>query len=83
MDSKIEYFEAFHDARGDLMVFLKNKDLKKTSKTFGQIYFVTFEKKGTVRANHYHKKLREWVAVIYGSVKIILKDIKSGEAIHS
>jgi len=79
MDYKIEHFEKFNDKRGQLVVFLKNRDLKKKFKNFGQIYFVTFEKKGIIRANHYHKKLREWFGVVNGKVKVNLVDVKTTE----
>lgn len=79
MDYKIEHFEKFNDKRGKLVVFLRNRDLDKKLKIFGQIYFVTFEKKGTVRANHYHKKFREWFGVVDGKVKVALVDVKTNE----
>lgn len=77
MNYQIEYFEKYNDQRGQLVVFLRNSNLKKKEKTFGQIYFVTFEKKGAVRGNHYHKKWEEWFGVISGKVKVILEDVKT------
>lgn len=79
MNYKIEHFEKFNDKRGQLVVFLKNKDLEKKLKRFGQIYFVTFEKKGVVRGNHYHKKIKEWFGVVSGRVSVILVDVKTGK----
>jgi len=79
MDYKIEHFEKFNDKRGQLVIFLRNRDLDKKLKFFGQIYFVTFEKKGIVRANHYHKEFREWFGVVDGKVKVVLVDIKTNE----
>ncbi len=79
MDYKIENFDKFIDNRGDLIVFLKASNLNKNYKEFGQIYFVTFSKKGVVRANHYHKRIREWFGVVNGKVSVILKDIKTEE----
>lgn len=79
MDYKIESFEKFNDKRGQLVIFLKNSDLSNKLKEFGQIYFVTFDKKGIVRANHYHKTFREWFGVVSGKVKIVLVDIKTKE----
>lgn len=79
MDYKIEYFEKFNDQRGQLVVFLRNRNLDKKFKKFGQIYFVTFDKKGVVRGNHYHKKLREWFGVVSGKVEVLLKDMLTGE----
>ena len=80
MDYKIENFEKFNDQRGELVVFLRNRNLEKTYKEFGQIYFVTFNRKGVIRANHYHRKMREWFGVIIGKVKVILVDIKTNES---
>lgn len=79
MDYKIEYFEKFNDIRGQLVVFLKNSNLHIKNKQFGQIYFVTFNKKGIIRGNHYHKKWREWFGVVIGKLEVILKDIKTNE----
>lgn len=79
MDYKIESFDKYNDKRGQLVVFLRNRDLEKKLKEFGQIYFVTFEKKGAIRANHYHKKIREWFGVVSGEVKVVLIDVKTKE----
>lgn len=79
MDYKIDYFEKHNDARGQLVVFLKNSDLKPLLKTFGQIYFVTFDNKNTVRGNHYHKRWREWFGVLYGKLEVTLHDVKTGK----
>lgn len=79
MDYKIEYFEKFNDKRGQLVVFLRNRDLKKKQKEFGQIYFVTFEKKDAIRGNHYHKKWREWFGVVSGKLQVKLMNIKTKE----
>lgn len=77
MDVKLTKFEKYSDKRGDLVVFLKNSHLQSDLKEFGQIYFVTFNKKGVVRGNHYHMKWREWFGIVEGSVKCVLIDIKS------
>lgn len=77
MDYKIDHFEKFNDERGQLVVFLKNRNLEKNLQKFGQIYFVTFDKKGVVRGNHFHKKWREWFGVVTGKLEVVLKDIKS------
>jgi dTDP-4-dehydrorhamnose 3,5-epimerase-like enzyme len=79
MDYKIEHFEKFNDNRGQLVVFLRNRSLEKRFKEFGQIYFVTFDKKGVVRGNHYHKKWREWFGVVTGKLEVKLKDVKTGK----
>lgn len=79
MDFKVEYFDKFSDERGDLIVFLKSSNLDKKFKNFGQIYFVTFRKKGVVRANHYHKRIREWFGVVHGKVSVVLEDLETGK----
>ena len=77
MDNKIEKFEKFSDERGDLVVFLKNINLKEKDKEFGQIYFVTFKEKDVVRGNHFHKEWREWFGVVSGKLKVILEDVET------
>jgi len=79
MDYKIQHLEKHNDYRGQLIVFLKKSCLHQKYKKFGQIYFVTFDKKGVVRGNHYHKKWREWFGVITGKLQVMLKDFKTGE----
>ena len=79
MDYKIESFEKFNDKRGQLVVFLRNRNLDKKFKNFGQIYFVTFDKKGVIRGNHYHKTFREWFGVISGKLQVVLIDVKTGK----
>src|SRR5688500_17557537 len=79
MDFKVEYFDKFSDERGDLIVFLRSSNLDEKYKQFGQIYFVTFRKKGIVRANHYHKRIREWFGVVHGKVSVVLEDLESGK----
>ena len=79
MDYKIEYFEKYNDKRGQLVVFLRNRDLENNQKALGQIYFVTFDKKNSIRGNHYHKKWREWFGVVSGRLKAVIMDIKTKE----
>src|SRR5947207_681511 len=79
MDYRIEHFEKFNDERGQLVIFLKSGDLANNQKQFGQIYFVTFAKKGVVRAKHYHKKMREWFGMVSGKLELILVDVKTKE----
>lgn len=81
MDYKIEYLDKFNDNRGELIVFLKNSNLSKRQKKFGQIYYVTFSKKGIVRGNHYHKKWREWFGVVAGKIEVVLLDIYTKERV--
>lgn len=79
MDYKIELIEKHDDDRGHLVVFLRNSDLNQSFRDFGQIYFVTFEKQGVIRGNHYHKKWREWFGVVTGKLEVVLKDMNTGE----
>jgi dTDP-4-dehydrorhamnose 3,5-epimerase-like enzyme len=65
------------DKRGKLVVFLKNQELKKKNKSFGQIYFITFKKKGIIRGNHYHKNWREWLAIVEGKAQVELENVKT------
>ena len=81
MDYKIDYIERHDDERGNLVVFMKNGELKKKYKEFGQIYFVTFKKDNVVRGNHYHKHWREWFGIVTGKVKVVLKDVKTDEVV--
>ncbi|MBP9691322.1 WxcM-like domain-containing protein [Candidatus Woesebacteria bacterium] len=74
-------FEKHSDGRGDLIVFLKGSDLDEEHKIFGQIYFVTFEKKGIIRGNHYHNQWREWFGIVAGKVEVYLEDIDTKERI--
>lgn len=79
MDYKIDIIEKHDDQRGQLVVFLKNSDLSSELKTFGQIYFVTFDQPAMIRGNHYHKQWREWFGVVTGRLEVVLKDMKTGE----
>lgn len=79
MDYKLEKFEKFKDDRGDLIVFLRESQLDDAKKKFGQIYLVTFKKKGVVRGNHYHKKWHEWFGIIAGKVTCVLYDVRTGK----
>jgi dTDP-4-dehydrorhamnose 3,5-epimerase-like enzyme len=79
MDYKIEKFDKYTDNRGDLIVFLRESNLEEKHKKFGQIYFVTFDKKGVIRGDHYHKKWREWFGIVAGRVEVVLEDIRTKE----
>lgn len=79
MDFKLEKFDKFVDTRGELIVFLRERDLNKKNKKFGQIYFVTFDKKGVIRGNHYHKEWREWFGIVAGRVEVTLEDVRTKE----
>lgn len=66
------------DERGFLAEFLTRSELAPKA-PFGHIYFVTFAKRGVIRGNHYHKKKNEYFGIAYGKVKLVIKDIKTGE----
>lgn len=69
------------DKRGFLVDFLKGDEVKGNNKKLGQIYFVTFEKRGVVRGNHYHTGKNEWFVVVKGKVKVVLEDRKTKKRI--
>lgn len=77
LDFKITKYKSYSDDRGKLIVFLKESELHSEKKKFGQIYFVTFNRKGIVRGNHYHKKWHEWFGVIEGKVKVVVEDVRT------
>ncbi len=79
MDIKINKVESHNDKRGKLIVLLKYQDLPSSSKKFGEVFYITFSKRGTTRANHYHKNWREWFIVVSGKIKVVLEDIKTKE----
>ena len=79
MDYMVSKVEKYSDQRGDLVVFLKNKDLQTLRDSFGQIYFITFTSKGIIRGNHYHKNWREWFTIVEGEVLIKLEDVRNKE----
>lgn len=76
-DYKITHNKRFIDQRGHLIVFLKKSELKEKDQSFGQIYFVTFNKKGVIRGNHYHHYWREWFGIVTGKVEVILENVKT------
>ena len=69
------------DQRGFLVDFLKGDETEVGNKKLGQIYFVTFEKKGVIRGNHYHETKNEWFVVVKGKVKVILEDRKTKQQV--
>ena len=77
LDFKITKFKSYSDKRRKLIVFLREKELHTAKKRFGQIYFVTFAKKGIVRGNHYHKNCHEWFGIVEGKVKVIVEDVRT------
>ena len=79
MNYKVKTLNKYIDNRGNLVVFLRNRELCRRRKEFGQIYFITFNKKGVVRGNHFHKKWREWFGIVTGTVKVELEDVITKE----
>jgi dTDP-4-dehydrorhamnose 3,5-epimerase len=65
--------------KGALVVFLTNSQIHPQRKEFGQIYYVTFEKKLSVRGNHYHKKIYEHFGIVTGRVRIVLENVLTKE----
>lgn len=65
------------DERGFLVDFLKREDLEEAQRTFGQMYYVTFDKPQVVRGNHYHKEKDEWFVVGMGRVTVTLEDVET------
>lgn len=81
MDYRLDHINKFNDYRGQLVVFLKNCELTHPYKDFGQIYFVTFDREGVIRGNHYHKRWREWFGVVSGRLEVVLRDLSSEEQV--
>lgn len=77
MDIKIHQIENFDNQNGKLMVVLKKSDFGGKNLNFGQLYWITFAKKGVVRANHYHKSWRVWFLAVKGKIQVELEDIKT------
>ncbi len=82
MNYKLQKIRKYTDHRGHLIVFLRESDLIDAKKKLGQIYFVTFNKKGVVRGNHYHKKWHEWFGIISGKVSVKLVDVNTKEEVN-
>jgi dTDP-4-dehydrorhamnose 3,5-epimerase-like enzyme len=82
MNYKVTQCIKHTDQRGYLVEFLKDNELADADKAFGQIYFVTFEKPHQVRGNHYHTRISEWFGVAYGSLQVVLEDVKTKERVE-
>jgi len=82
MDYEISYCEKHTDDRGYLVEFLKNPEIPEEYKNFGQVYFVTFQKPGVVRGNHYHTRFYEWFGVAQGVLEVFLADVNTGEKVN-
>lgn len=79
MDYKLIKSAKRIDKRGYLVDFLKGVEMDLSDKRLGQIYFVTFAQKGTVRGNHYHKTKKEWFVAVKGTLKVVLEDVITKE----
>lgn len=82
MDYSIKKCLKHTDSRGYLVEFLQCAELAPNIKTFGQIYFVTFEKPRQVRGNHYHTKFYEWFGVASGILEVVLEDVRTKERVE-
>lgn len=74
---KLDHSTRRRDDRGFLVDFLKAEELTGKDKEFGQIYFITFERPGVIRGNHYHTTKKEWFVVGQGKILVTLEDIKT------
>jgi dTDP-4-dehydrorhamnose 3,5-epimerase-like enzyme len=74
---RVRPLELYGDKRGQLVVFLKDNELPRPYRNFGQVYFVTFNGRGVVRGNHYHKKWREWAGVVQGKIRVVLENVRT------
>ena len=77
MDFKITQAERHDDKRGKMIILLKKNDLPNNLQVFGEVFFITFSRKGIIRANHYHKKWREWFIIISGKILVIIENVKT------
>lgn len=77
MDFKIDKVEDHSDERGNLVILLKKSELSRKFRQFGEVFYITFAKKGVVRGNHYHKNWREWFIVVSGKLQVELEDTKT------
>jgi dTDP-4-dehydrorhamnose 3,5-epimerase-like enzyme len=77
MEIEFEKCDAYHDERGDLIQFVTDSFLKEKALPFGQIYLLTFDKKGVIRGNHYHNHSSEVFCLISGSVEIVCEHVES------
>lgn len=82
MDLQLTKHKIIKNKKGKLVVFLRETDLPKSHKHFGQIYFIHFSRKGMVRGNHYHKNWHEWFGILSGRVKVILEDVRTKKRKH-
>lgn len=79
MDYVLEQCVKHTDNRGYLVEFLRREEVREELGRFGQIYFVTFERPGQVRGNHYHTRGHEWFGVAEGTLEVALEDVRTKE----
>ena len=79
MDYFLEKCQAHIDARGDLVQFITQDFLSKHGLPFGQIYFISFDKAGIERGNHYHLKSKEVFCLMSGKVEFRIQCMKTQE----
>lgn len=72
--------KVYKDERGGLVQVFKRSFIEKYQQDFGQVYFITFNGSSVVRGNHYHLHQEESFCVAVGTVKILLKDMATGES---
>lgn len=82
MKFELEQCVKHTDQRGYLVEFLRRSELTADLADFGQIYFVTFERPGQVRGNHYHTRGFEWFGVAHGTLEVVLEDVRTKERTH-
>lgn len=76
MDITVEILKKHTDKRGSIMEFLTAKDVKKLG-GYGHMFIATFDSPGKIRGNHYHEKQHEYYAIISGTIKVVLFDMKT------
>ena len=77
MDYFLEKCQVHTDDRGDLIQFITQDFLSKHHLPFGQIYFISFNGKGVVRGNHYHRRSKEAFCLISGTVEVAIQCVKT------
>ncbi|MBW2059019.1 MAG: WxcM-like domain-containing protein [Deltaproteobacteria bacterium] len=79
MDYSVSELVKHSDDRGYLVEFLGTDELVQENREFGQIYYVTFRNRHTIRGNHFHNKTEEWLGVLFGTVMVVLEDVETKE----
>lgn len=79
MDIDLVKLKSHTVKQGKLVEFIAVEDVVRHNKKFGHLFFVTFENKKVIRGNHFHNKHHEYYIVLSGSVKVLLKDLKTNK----